>query len=102
MICYAKLLAKSNDHGYITYVFRILDKTIIKEMKTFYLMCVQFPNWEQDVINLGDTGYLKTKEVKAGVDEWYDGDGFVKYKYTNVIFEKFIKAESLNTEEIYL
>ena len=47
-------------------------------------------------------GYLKYKEVRAGVDEWYDGTTHNFYKYSNVVFEKFVKCEALNTKEVLL
>lgn len=103
MICYAQLVAKETDYAdYTTYVFQVLDEVIINEIKSLYVMCVQWPNWQQDKIELGDKGYLKYKEVRAGVDEWYDGTAHNFYKYSNVIFEKFVKCEALNTKEVLL
>ena len=88
MITYhAKLVAKQLDClGYTTFVFKNLDKSE-------YIMCVMFPNWEQSYINLDDEGYVTVKYVEAGIDKWYDGKDFVPYKYTNIIFLKFIKKE---------
>lgn len=92
---YVQLKAKFNDiGGYITYVFENLK---YNRYDNQYIMCVQFPNWEQSIINIGDVGYVNVKYVKAGVSEWYDGEKFNVYKYTNVIFLKFIK-EQVNNE----
>lgn len=80
----AKLVAKSEDvDGYITYVFTDLDS---KE----YLMCVQFPRWEHRSLRLGEIGYLEYKEIRAGMDKWYDGEKMIPYNYTNIQFIKFI------------
>lgn len=72
--------------NYTTYVFQDLENYE-------YIMCVMFPNWEQSYINLDDEGYVTVKYVEAGVDKWYDGTNFIPYKYTNIIFLKFVKKE---------
>lgn len=82
---YAKLVAKQTDcMGYTTFVFQNLDEY-------GYVMCVMFPNWEQSYIDIDDVGYVSTRSVEAGVDKWYNGTDFTPYKYTNIIFQKFIK-----------
>ena len=73
--------------GYITYVFKEVDSDR-------YVMCVRFPNWNQSVINIGDSGFLKVRYVEEGKDEWFDGTNFIKYKNTDVIFLKFIHEKS--------
>ena len=84
-----ELKAKNIDIGnYITYVFENLDQTNINDK---YIMCVQFPNWNQSEISIGDVGYVNIRYVKEGVSQWYDGDKMNVYKYTNVVFLKFIK-----------
>ena len=84
----AQLVAKSSDiDNYITYVFVDLAS---KE----YLMCVQFPNWEHRELRLGEIGYLEYKEIRAGVDKWYDGTNFIPYNYSNIQFIKFITKPS--------
>lgn len=95
--CYAKLVAKQVDHfNYTTLVFQDLNTLE-------YIMCVMFPNWEQSVINLGDKGFVTTKYVQAGIDKWFDGTNFIPYKYTNVIFIKFIReTPKINLENIVL
>lgn len=83
------LKAKNIDiGGYITYVFENLNQT---DYNSKYLMCVQFPNWNQSEINIGDIGYVNVKYVKEGISQWYDGEKMQVYRYTNVVFLKFIK-----------
>ena len=94
---YVKLNAKYIDvGGYITYVFENLN---YKSYDQQYVMCVQFPNWNQSEINIGDVGYVNVRYVKEGVSQWYDGEKMNVYKYTNVVFLKFIKEpEKVNKE----
>ena len=88
MTCHVKLLAKNIDiGGYTTYVFENLDT---HDWDKQYIMCVQFPNWNQEEININDTGYVNVRYVKEGISQWYDGEKMNVYKYTNVIFLKFI------------
>ena len=84
-----KLNAKFVDLGqYITYVFENLNTD---DYDHKYLMCVQFPNWNQSEIYIGDIGYVSVKHVREGVSEWYDGEKMQVYRYTNTVFLKFIK-----------
>lgn len=85
----AKLVAKSTDIGnYITYVFENLESINIDDK---YIMCVQFPNWNQSTVNINDVGFVHVRYVKEGVSQWYDGEKMNVYKYTNIVFLKFIK-----------
>ena len=85
---YAKFIAESIDFmGYTSYVFENLESTCWDNK---YIMCVRFPNWNQASFNIGDTGYLNVRYVEQGVDKWFDGENFNFYRYTNVIFMKFI------------
>jgi hypothetical protein len=96
---HVKLNAKNVDIGnYITYVFENLES---KTYEDKYLMCVQFPNWNQSEIQLGDKGFVNVRYVKEGISQWYDGDKMNFYKYTNIIFLKFIK-EPERVENDYL
>lgn len=91
MTCHVKLLAKNIDiGGYITYVFKNLDT---QDWDKQYIMCVQFPNWDQHVINIEDRGYVNIRYVKEGISKWYDGEKMNVYKYTNIIFLKFVKEQ---------
>ena len=95
-----KLKAKNIDIGsYITYVFENLNQTDIYDK---YIMCVQFPNWNQSEISIGDVGYVNVRYVKEGVSQWYDGDKMNVYKYTNVIFLKFIKEPEKVDQEFLI
>ena len=58
--------------GYLTYVFKLLDEKEIEDVGSNYLMVVQRPNWNQPFIEQGTCGYLKYKEIQAGVDTWYN------------------------------
>ena len=85
---HVKLLTKTIElGGYITYVFKNLNP-ISWEYEN--IMCVQFPNWEQSEININDVGYVNVRYVKEGISQWYDGEKMNVYKYTNVIFLKFV------------
>lgn len=89
---YVKLIAQQFDSlGYINYVFENLE---YNNIDNHYIMCVRFPNWDQIPININDVGYLNIKYVEAGIDKWYNGTDFVPYKYTNVIFIKFIHEKN--------
>ena len=95
---HAKLVACCEDGmGYINYVFEDLN---FQDYDYQYIMCVRFPNWNQATFNIGDVGYVTIRCVREGIDQWYDGKDFVTYKYTNLIFLKFIpeKPESKTTE----
>ena len=94
---HVKLNAKYIDIGdYTTYVFENLD---YKDYDSQYIMCVQFPNWNQSPIEIGDIGYVNIRYVKEGISQWFDGEKMNVYKYTNVVFLKFIKEqEQINRE----
>lgn len=66
-----------------------------------YIMCVKFPNWDHRPIKLNDEGFLTYKEIREGIDKWYDADKneMVPYKYTNVQFIRFLPKNSDNNEE---
>ena len=93
----AKLKAKQIDSfGYITYVFESLE---FVDFKYKYIMCVQFPNWNQKEIEVQAKGYVSVRYVKEGISQWYDGEKMNAYKNTNVVFLKFVKEpEKLNQE----
>lgn len=86
--------------GYINYVFEDLE---FQDYDYKYIMCVRFPNWDQAPFNIGDVGYVTVRYVREGIDKWYDGKEFVTYKYTNLIFLKFIPEKpKVETAEILL
>ena len=96
---HGKLVAKFIDLGnYITYVFENFE---FEHPDDKYIMCVQFPNWNQSAINIGDLGFVNVKYVKEGISQWYDGEKMNVYKYTNVVFLKFVKEpEKVNVNFI--
>lgn len=64
-------------------------------------MCIRYINWEHRAISLGEIGYLHFKEVRAGVDKWFDGKDFIPYRYNDIQFIKFIaKPEKVDQEYI--
>lgn len=97
-----KLVAKTRDLlGYTTYVFKILEKEEINRLDSKYIMCTRFPNWEHKNIDLEEVGYLNFTELRAGIDEWFDGQKMVPYKYNNIQFLKFVnKPENKRYEYI--
>lgn len=96
---HAKFITYSIDNlGYINYVFEDLEFT---NPDYKYIMCVRFPNWDQKSFNIEDEGYLTVRYVREGIDKWFDGKNFNTYKYTNIIFLKFITKE-LKTNTYYL
>lgn len=97
---HVKFLASCADGlGYINYVFENLE---FQDYDYQYLMCVRFPNWDQATYNIGDVGYVTVKYVREGIDKWYDGNEFVTYKYTNIIFLKFIPEKEKITTKLIL
>ena len=97
---YAQLKAKNIDlGGYITYVFENLN---FQTYENQYIMCVQFPNWNQSEIQIGDIGYVNVRYVKEGISQWYDGEKMNVYKYTNVVFLKFVKEPEKVNKEILI
>ena len=86
----AKLVDYNIDlDGYITYVFCNLESN---HWTNKYIMCVRYPNWDNESFKLFDTGFLTYAEIIAGEDTWYDTNTNtqVPYKYTNIQFLKFI------------
>ena len=83
--------------GYVWHIFKNLEPI---NPDTMYIACIEFPNWTKDSFITGDKGYLTVKYVEQGVDKWFDGKNFNFYRYTNVIFMKFILAKSITTEVI--
>lgn len=103
MTVFAELIAFDKDvEGYITYVFKLLDEYSINKLQSEYLMTVQYYNWVSDPINIGDKGYVKIKEVKAGIDQWWDGKQHNYYKFDDTIFYKFIPYIVKSSTEIIL
>lgn len=100
MTALVQLVAQETDTcNYTTYVFKVLDNAEINQLGTSYIMCVRWPNWEHRALKNGESGYLNFKEVRAGIDTWYDGSRQIPYKYTNIIFERFIEIQQDEVQE---
>lgn len=90
MTALCKLVATHTDScGYITYVFSCLEMDVSALSK--YIMCTRYPNWHHRDIKLGEVGYLSFEIIEAGVDEWFDGNKMIPYKYDAIQFIKFVK-----------
>lgn len=83
--------------GYTTLIFEDLE---YKDPDFKYITCTMFPNWDQEIMNIGDIGFLRIKYITAGKDTWFDGKNFIPYKYTNIQFLKFIKMRKQNKDLI--
>lgn len=100
---FGELVASKKDiEGYITYVFKLLDDYSIQQINSSYLMAVRYFNWVADPIDIGDKGYIKVKEVKAGIDQWWDGNKMIYYKYDDVIFYTFVPYQETYQKEFIL
>ena len=98
---HVKFVAECTDGmGYTNYVFEDLE---YQDYDYKYIMCVRFPNWNQATFKLDDEGYVTVRYVREGVDKWYDGKEFIAYKYTNLVFLKFIPLKpKVDISEIIL
>ena len=100
MTIFAKLVAERNDNGYISDVFKCLDKEVAKESP--YVMCTRFPNWNHRELEIGEIGYLEFVEIKAGDDTWFDGATRIPYRYNMIQFIRFIEQQDEETVERYI
>jgi len=91
----AKLLA-IKDGNYTVYVFKNLDTGS-------YLMCTKLPNWQTSNVSVGDEGFLKYEEVKAG-EEYFNPGTETKeiYNYSNVYFVNFLQKSEIVSSNIIL
>lgn len=80
----AQLLGKVLRGGYTSLAFKNLDNDQ-------YIICTLLPNWEVSDLNIGQTGFLEVRHVRAG-DEWLDPNTFYlnKYRYSGVYLDKFV------------
>lgn len=99
--CLVKLVAEFADSlGYIQYVFKYL----LDEDKVRYndeaVICTRYPNWQMRDLKIGEVGYVEIEVVRAGIDEYYDGEKMVKFRNNAKRFIKFIeKPENENEED---
>lgn len=98
IVIHAQLITYRNDFGdYTIYVFKNLEDN------TFEMM-TRLPRWEAPIINIGDTGFVKFKEVLAGKDTWYDKNTGkeVPYYYDGIYFIDFVLDKNIEQDEIIL
>lgn len=99
---HCKLLAKEVDlMNYQTLVFKNLDKA---PFGCEYCMVTVWPNWESYIPEIGDIGYLTYDSVTGGVDTYYDRtlDTIVKYNFTNLVFNKFVREIDNSKKDIII
>jgi len=99
---HCKLLAKEVDlMDYQTLVFKNLDKA---PFGCEYCMVTVWPNWESYIPKIGDIGYLTYDSVTGGVDTYYDRtlDTIVKYNFTNLVFNKFVREIDNSKKDIII
>ena len=99
---HCELLAKEADiMNYQTLVFKNLDKA---PFGCEYCMVTVWPNWESYIPKVGDIGYLTYDSVTGGVDTYYDRsvDSIVKYNFTNLVFNKFVKEQDNSKKDIII
>jgi len=102
MTIHCTLLAKEEDiMNYQTLVFKNLDNAPFGNQ---YCMVTVWPNWESYIPSIGDIGYLTYDSVIAGVDTYYDRntDSIVKYNFTNLVFNKFVREQDNSKKDILL
>ena len=95
MIINAKLLAVK-EGTYTVYVFKNLDSES-------YVMCTRLPNWQSPEPQIGDEGFLKYSEVRAG-EKYFNpaSQSELVYNYSNIYFEAFIQKSDIVNETIIL
>ena len=99
---HCELLVKEADiMNYQTLVFKNLDKA---PFGCEYCMVTVWPNWESYIPKIGDIGYLTYDSVVGGVDTYYDrsSDSIVKYNFTNLVFNKFVKEQDNSKKDIII
>lgn len=99
---HCKLLVKEADiMNYQTLVFKNLDKA---PFGCEYCMVTVWPNWESYIPEVGDIGFLTYDSVTGGVDTYYDRslDSMVKYNFTNLVFNKFVKELDNSKKDIII
>jgi hypothetical protein len=99
---HCKLLVKKVDlMNYQTLVFKNLDKA---PFGCEYCMVTVWPNWESYIPEVGDIGYLTYDSVTGGVDTYYDRtlDTIVKYNFTNLVFNKFVREIDNSKKDIII
>ena len=99
---YCQLLVKESDFmDYQTLVFKNLDDAPFGHK---YIMVTVWPNWESRIPDENEIGYLTYDFVEAGIDTFYDrcSDSIMKYKFTNLVFKKFVKKLDNSNKDIII
>ena len=83
---------KEESNGYTTVIAEVLEQDEIALHGYKYLTCTIFPNWDDVTLRIGMQGYLNFRDIKEGIDLWYnDVDGnMVPYKYSFTQYVKFV------------
>lgn len=91
---------KEEVNGYTTYVMEVLESDEVTLHGFKYLTCTRFPNWSDPILSIGDKGYLNYRDIKEGVDLWYnDANGdMVPYKYSFTQYVKFVPYKDSDHE----
>jgi hypothetical protein len=99
---HAELIDYSQDiNDYTLLVFLNLESN---HWTNKYIMCVKFPNWDHGPIKLNSRGFLTYKEIREGIDKWYNPNSkeMVPYKYTNVQFIRFLPEKISDNEDLFI
>ena len=102
MTIHCQLLAKEEDlMNYQTLVFKNLDEA---PFGCNDCMVTVWPNWESYIPIVGEIGYLTYNSVTAGVDTYYDRElnSIVKYNFTNLVFDKFVREQDNSKKDIII
>ena len=102
--CLVKLVAVfEQSFGYITYVFKYLLPEDVKRYKDEIVICTRYPNWQCKNILEGEVGFVEIEVVRAGIDEYFDGEKMVKFRNNAKRFIKFVpKTHEENEEDFTL
>lgn len=78
-------MALKQDGSYTVYVFQDLTNDE-------FIMCSRCPNWQGDLPQLMQEGFLHYRDVVAGRDTYFDSSSgeFIAYQYTNTYFQDFV------------
>lgn len=101
--CLVKLLAAVTDSfGYTSYVFKYLDENDKIRYNDEGVICTRYPNWQTRMLKEGEVGYVEIEVVRAGIDEYYDGEKMVKFKQNAKRFIKFVEKPKEEEEDYTL
>ena len=80
---------------YSEIVVEDLNRDLTDDLK--YVSVVKLPNWNDLILNVGDTGYLQFQFVEGGKTQWFNVEtkDFETYLYTNNYLVGFIKEKEI-------